>query len=68
MTSEFILYPIQLAVTQEVNNEDNKPKEKKTKKIKEQETSNEELNKTKPTGLVILRTSQGKNTVLSTRV
>ena len=66
--SEFISYPIQLAVTQEVNDEDNKPKEKKTKKIKEQETSNEELNKTKPIGLVILRTSQGKNTVLSTRV
>jgi molecular chaperone HtpG len=28
--------------------EEDKPKEKKTKKIKEQETSNEELNKTKP--------------------
>ena len=33
---------------EEVDDEDDKPKEKKTKKIKEQETSNEELNKTKP--------------------
>ena len=32
---------------EEVEDED-KPKEKKTKKVKEQETSNEELNKTKP--------------------
>jgi molecular chaperone HtpG len=33
---------------EEVEDEDDKPKEKKTKKIKETETSNEELNKTKP--------------------
>ena len=33
---------------EEVEDEEDKPKEKKTKKIKEQETSNEELNKTKP--------------------
>jgi molecular chaperone HtpG len=33
---------------EEVEDEDEKPKEKKTKKIKEKETSNEELNKTKP--------------------
>jgi molecular chaperone HtpG len=33
---------------EEVDDKDDKPKEKKTKKIKEQETSNEELNKTKP--------------------
>lgn len=69
--SEFISYPIQLAVTkevekevedeeevadddaekpkiEEVDDEDDKPKEKKTKKIKEVETTNEELNKTKP--------------------
>lgn len=33
---------------EEVDDEEDKPKEKKTKKIKESETTNEELNKTKP--------------------
>ncbi|KAJ7285719.1 heat-shock protein 90 [Mycena rebaudengoi] len=33
---------------EEVEDEDDKPKDKKTKKVKEQEVSNEELNKTKP--------------------
>lgn len=33
---------------EEVDDEEDKPKEKKTKKVKEQETTNEELNKTKP--------------------
>ncbi len=33
---------------EEVDDDEDKPKEKKTKKIKEVETTNEELNKTKP--------------------
>jgi len=33
---------------EEVDDEEDKPKDKKTKKIKETETTNEELNKTKP--------------------
>ena len=33
---------------EEVEDEEDKPKEKKTKKVKEKETTNEELNKTKP--------------------
>ncbi|KAG7092376.1 Heat shock protein 90, variant 2 [Marasmius oreades] len=33
---------------EEVEDDEDKPKEKKTKKVKEKETSNEELNKTKP--------------------
>ena len=33
---------------EEVDDEEDKTKEKKTKKIKEKETTNEELNKTKP--------------------
>ena len=33
---------------EEVEDEEDKPKDKKTKKIKEVETTNEELNKTKP--------------------
>ena len=39
---------LELNQIEEVKDEDNKPKEKKTKKIKEQETSSEELNKMKP--------------------
>ena len=35
---------------EEVDDEEDKPKDKKTKKIKEQEVTNEELNKTKPIG------------------
>ncbi|KAG5647171.1 heat shock protein 90 [Asterophora parasitica] len=61
--SEFISYPIQLAEVEdeeveeedgdkpkieEDEDEDDKPKDKKTKKVKENETSNEVLNKTKP--------------------
>lgn len=33
---------------EEVEDEEDKPKDKKTKKVKEQQTTNEELNKTKP--------------------
>jgi hypothetical protein len=52
---------------EEVDNEEDKPKDKKTKKIKEQEVTNEELNKTSPSGRETPSTSQRRNMLLPTR-